>query len=64
MEWLIKKFKKFLTKKGLKKKKEDEEKEGRNVIYYKCNNRGHYKLDCLLLKQNPKRTMKRAMLGI
>ena len=36
----------------------------KNVTCNKCNKRGHYTSDCRLLKKNPKRSKKSAMLGI
>ena len=63
MALLIEKFKKFLMERSMKKKKNDEEKV-RSVTCYNCNKRGHYKLNCLLLKKHPKKIKKRAMIRI
>ena len=39
-------------------------KDRRNVTFYNCNKRGHYRLDCPLLKKKPKKNKKSTLLDI
>ena len=64
MTLLTRKFKKFFIERSMKKKENEQEKEKKNATHYKCNKKGHYKLDCPLLKKYSKKTKKRAMSGI